>query len=297
VDWTARGAFMHDLVGSRNVVRAMSMQSVSFAAGALIGPVVSGYLLELVGFKGPYYFLLGVYILALVAMLVVRGRSHGTAASSESPLKGAVAGVRYGLRNRMLLGAVCCMFITNFFGTSAFALYPIIGRDYLGVGPGLTGLLVSVQGVGSLVGAGTLAIIGWFAYMGKTFVIACACWMAALVGFALSPWYPVSMVMMLAVGVALGAYFALQISLVLLAAEPEMRGRALGLAGMAVGVTPLGTFTVGAVADLLGPPTAIAINAGAGLLLFIPIVLLTPLMARSLPRGDASPMASLADDG
>ncbi len=197
MDWTARGAFMFDLVGSRNVVRAMSMQSVSFAVGALIAPVVSGYLLELAGFKGPYLFLLGVYILALVLMLVVRSRSRGVATSSESPLQGALAGVRYGLGNRLLLGAVSCMLITNFMGTSAFALYPIIGRDYLGVGPGLTGLLLSVQGIGSLIGAISLAIIGWFAYMGRVFVIACASWMAALVGFALSPWYPMSLVLLL----------------------------------------------------------------------------------------------------
>ena len=115
---------MFDLVGSRNVVRAMSMQSVGFAAGSLIGPVVSGYLLEVAGFSGPYFFLLGVYILALALMLVVRSRSRGVATSSESPLQGALAGVRYGLGNPLLLGAVSCMLIINFMGTSAFA--PVI---------------------------------------------------------------------------------------------------------------------------------------------------------------------------
>ena len=296
MDWTARGAFMFDLVGPRNVVRAMSMQSVGFAAGSLIGPVVSGYLLELAGFSGPYFFLLGVYILALALMLVVRSRSRGVATSSESPWQGALAGVRYGLGNPLLLGAVSCMLIINFMGTSAFALYPIIGRDFLGVGPGLTGLLLSVQGIGSLIGAISLAIIGWFAYMGRVFVLACASWMAALVGFALSPWYPMSLVLMLIVGVCLGAYFALQISLVLLAAEPEMRGRALGLAGMTLGITPLGTFMIGGVANALGTPTAMAINGGAGLLLFIPIVLLTPLARRTLTRGDRSTAVAIAGD-
>ena len=146
LDWTARGAFMHDLVGPQNVVRAMSMQSVSFAVGSLIGPLAGGYLLALTGsdelfFKGPYYFLLGVYVLALAMMLLVKSRRRGASTSSESPLEGAVAGIRYGLGNRLLLGAVSCMFITNFMATSAFSLYPIIGKDYLGVGPVLNGLL------------------------------------------------------------------------------------------------------------------------------------------------------------
>ena len=98
--------------------------------------------------------------------------------------------------------------------------------------------------------------------------------------------------MMLGVGVALGAYFALQISMVLLASEPDMRGRALGLTGMAVGMTPLGTFTVGAVADVLDPPTAIAINAGVGILLFIPIVLLTPIARSRLIGADTNAAAT-----
>ena len=130
--------------------------------------------------------------------------------------------------------------------------------------------------------------------MGRVFVLACASWMAALVGFALSPWYPMSLVLMLIV--CLGAYFALQISLVLLAAEPEMRGRALGLAGMTLGITPLGTFMIEGVANALGTPTAMVINGGAGLLLFIPIVLLTPLARRTLTRGDRSTAVAIAGD-
>ena len=132
--------------------------------------------------------------------------------------------------------------------------------------------------------------------MGRTFVVACACWTAALAGFALSPWYLVSIVMMLIVGVALGAYFALQTSLVLLAAEPAMLGRALGLAGLSLGVTPLGSFVVGGVANVSRTSTAMATNGGMSLLLLIPIVLPTPLVQRPLPRGHERHDRSTTDD-
>ena len=293
LEWPTRSAFVHDLVGSQRIVRAMSMQTFSSAAGSLTGPLIGGFLIELVGFQGPLVFTIVTYSLSLVAISLVKGRSRSSRATAETVLKGLVGGVRYVRRDRFLLGLLGVMLIANLTGFSTSALFPVIARDYLHVGPGLTGALVSAQGLGMLMGGLGFGLIGLASHRGRLFAMACAGWLLSLVAFSFSPWYSLSFVMLVTLGVAVSAYFTLQMSLLLTAAEPRMRGRVVGLAGMCVGSAPLGSLAAGAVANSLGAPTAIMMNAVAGLVLLVPLLVLTPLVRQSSEPPRTSPSRDL----
>jgi hypothetical protein len=47
--------------------------------------------------------------------------------------------------------------------------------------------------------------------------------------------------------------------------QPELRGRAMGMLSMAIGALPLGMFTLGEVAERIGPDDAVTIYAITGL--------------------------------
>ena len=282
LDWTARGAVMFDLVGPGRITRALSMQTMSFAAGSLIGPLIGGLLVELIGFQGPFVFLLAAYVTALALTSQVKSRLWSTSSASGSPLGEIAAGVRYTVKTPMILGVALFLLVSNFVGFSPVSLFPVIARDHLHVGPGLTGVLVSAQGIGSLAAGMVLVVVGVSRYQGRVFIGACTLWLCSLLGFGLSPWYPVSFAMLLIFGMAVGVHQTTHIGIVLVSAEPEMRGRALGVSALCIGVIPLGIMVVGAVAGVLGAPSAIWINAVAGLVLLVPLIAWTPLAWRAV---------------
>jgi hypothetical protein len=56
-------------------------------------------------------------------------------------------------RDRRLIGVFVITIIFNVFGWPATSMVPVIGTDYLGLGPKGVGLLASCDGVGGLLGA------------------------------------------------------------------------------------------------------------------------------------------------
>jgi hypothetical protein len=73
----------------------------------------------------------------------------------------------------------------------------------------------------------------------------------------------------------------MQSTILLLASQPEVRGRTVGALGVVNGLGHLvGGWEIGAMASASGIGLAIGLNAGVGLLLILPVIALTPLAWR-----------------
>jgi len=91
------------------------------------------------------------------------------------------------------------------------------------------------------------------------------------------------------VGVGNAGFSTMQSTLILLSMTPSMRGRALVIMGLCIGATPLGLLELGALSAIVQAPAAIGLNAGAALVLLLPILVLTPLLSEPMPlRTDES---------
>jgi hypothetical protein len=97
--------------------------------------------------------------------------------------------------------------------------------------------------------------------------------------FALSSWYGLSFVALMVVGMGNAGFSTMQSTMILLAAAPGMRGRAVGVLGLCIGATPLGLLELGAIATWVSAPVAIGLNAVVALLLLVPMMILTPLLS------------------
>ena len=75
--------------------------------------------------------------------------------------------------------------------------------------------------------------------------------------------------LLLGAAVGMGVFGSTQATLVMTVTSEDVRGRALGLLSMAIGMLPLGMISLGEVAEAFGAPTAVLsfTLAGAGLLL------------------------------
>jgi hypothetical protein len=62
---------------------------------------------------------------------------------------------------------------------------------------------------------------------------------------------------MVLAGAGIAGFATMQSVLVMVAATPEMRGRAMGILSMAIGALPFSMFFLGLVAEVTGPATAL----------------------------------------
>lgn len=301
LDWPARSAFMCDIAGEKNIAKAMSISSVGLAAGLLFGPLIGGLLIEAAGFEGPFIMLLIAYVITLAMVSMVRSRVKPSGASRESVAVSLKIGFVESLRNRVILGLLGCTIVMDLLAFSVVGLFPVVAQDHLHVGNILTGLLLSAQGTGMLLGTlafiGILAVLKAIRYQGRVFAIACAGWLAGVLLFGLSPWYPLSFVVLFVSGIAMGFYTPLQRTIILVVVEPHMQGRVLGVLGAAIGTVIIGGPIVGVIAEVLDAPRAIVISASLGLVLLVPVVLLTTLVRHPIARGSGYSAAADAGGG
>src|SRR5206468_1901136 len=95
---------------------------------------------------------------------------------------------------------------------------------------------------------------GWQSVWGATI------YGSLLTVFALSTWYPLSLLVIFAIGVANQVYMTVINTVLLLTVPDTYRGRVLGLYALAWSLVPLGAAVMGALAELTSTPIAVGIG-------------------------------------
>ena len=194
----------------------------------------------------------------------------------------------------MLVGLFYVTIVMNALAFPVQQFIPAIGRDHLGVGVIMVGLLVAADGFGQLAGAGIIAFSRDLRYHGRVFVLGCLGILAIGMIFVWSPWYVLTFGLLTLGGVAQSGFSTMQSAVTMLATPHDMRGRMMGLLSVCIGVgTPLGALEIGALAAIISIQAAIALSAFAGLLLILPAIAFTPLVRRPLSQVESEPALEL----
>jgi predicted MFS family arabinose efflux permease len=160
-------------------------------------------------------------------------------------------------------------------------MVPVIGERVLGLSAFPIGVLMSIEGLGALLGA---LLVGPFskphAYT-RIYLVSSFVFLLAVLGFALAAWFPLSLALTLICGVSLAGFSVMQATIMFLAARPEMRSRAMGVLTVAIGAGPLGMLHLGWLADRLGAAAAVQIMAAEGLIALALIALIWPEVWRA----------------
>ena len=271
-------AMIYDLVGGRNIVSAMSLDALMFTVGRFIGALAAGLWIEISGFTGAYVFLLLGYGISLSIFQLIKTRVPVHAPASRSLWQNLTEGLRYALANRVIRGVLGVTLIMNAMAFSAESLFPVVARDHLHVGAGLAGVLISAQAIGSFAAAAVISSLGAIRYHGRIFCFGTTLQFLSLLLFALSPWYGLSYLMLLLVGLGSAGFSTMQSTIILISAAPEMRGRAVGVLGQCIGIAALGGLAVGGLANFFDARIAMAISASLGIVLLAPVIALSPLV-------------------
>ena len=155
-------------------------------------------------------------------------------------------------------------------------LLPGFVREVLHKGPGEQGLLMSISGIGAIVGSLVVASAGEHG-RGKLMLMWGAVMGVALIGFAISTNYWVTLPIMLLIGAGQAGRMSIGQVLIQSYSADEFRGRAMSVWMMQFSLVQFGTFFVGILAEFIGPQLAI------GGLAFMMVVAMG-LLALFVPR-------------
>ena len=266
VDFANRRSLYTELFDQGELATAVPVDTVTFTIGLIVGPLAAGILTRTGGFAVAYAGLAAIHA-ASVALLPGDRRKTARPVRRAERLTAAarIRAALVTLRGRRALQAtVAVTLVANFFAFPFHQMVPVIGRDVLAADALRFGILVAAWGVGALAGSFALAARaarrpGWVFAAGMATLFAC------IGGFALSGTYLLSVGLLLVGGVGFSGFAAMQILITLRTAPPTLRGRSLGVVGLAIGMQPLGTVMLGLAAERIGPQAALACFALTGL--------------------------------
>ena len=281
-DDPARRTAIFDLAGHEHIASAMSLETITHNWGRILGPLAGGILIAWADFIGAFGVIVALDLIALLLISRMRLPRQARISSSEmSMARGLLEGLQHSVSNRMVLGVLSMSLIVNALVFPIQYFIPVIANDLLLVGPVLGGLLGSAEGIGALIGASAISLKKGVRYHGRLFCAGAVTVASAVALMAWSPWFAVSFSLLLLGGLGQAGFSTMQSTILLLETLPEMRGRVMGAQGTVNGLGHLiGGSEIGAIASAFGIGLAIGINAGAGLLLILTVIALTPLVRR-----------------
>ena len=156
-DMPGRQSFVVEMVGYDDLANAIALNSMMFNSARMLGPAAAGLLIAWLGI-GTCFFLNGVSFLAVIWSLTqmdipVRVIT-GAGARMIHQLR---EGLAYVWSNRPIFYQMVLAAVTNGFGYQYLVLVPLFAKNVLHGDARTYGFLVAIQGLGSVVGAVTLA--------------------------------------------------------------------------------------------------------------------------------------------
>jgi predicted MFS family arabinose efflux permease len=238
--------------------------------------------------SGGYVVVSAFYVAAAILLWSLRSPSgRVTPGQQSSPVRNLLEGLRYVRGNQAILATISITVLMNFLFFSYQQMVPVIAKDTLKVGEGLTGVLMAAEGTGAFLGAFVIASFVRLRHHGRLYTFGSLFALALLLFFSFSRWYGLSFPILVLMGLGVSGFATMQSTIVILVARDEMRGRALGVISLGIGAGPLGALMVGAVADRFSPGLAIGVDACIGLVLVLMVWLLMPALRRPLVPDEA----------
>jgi predicted MFS family arabinose efflux permease len=257
LDMTSRRALIYDLVGAEGITNAMALEAMSLTGGNMLGSLAGGAIINFIGLGQAFFVMAGALAVAWASLAAMRPVAHEhTPAAGASIRADIAAGFRYARGHRTIVSILGVTVLMNFFFFPYSPMVPVFA-DRLGVNAFWTGVLASGTGFGALIGASVIAARSGTVRRGWTYMGGTGLAMIGLFAFAAADWYPAALLGLIVAGVGQSGFASMQASLMLLAAEPAMRGRAMGVLSMGIGVLPFGMVLLGVVAQLTSPPAAV----------------------------------------
>lgn len=272
-DAPARQAFVTELVDRRDLTNAIALNSSMINIATVIGPAVAG--ITYAAFGPAWCFTINgiTFIAVIIALLFMQLAPFQPAEKALSIISDIKQGLLYTARQPTIRILIVNLGLLSLAGLGFVTLLPVWAVDVLGGDATTNGFLHTARGLGALSGALLIAAIGQIYSKGKLFSLATFVMPVFLVLLSFTRLLPTSFLALLGVGWGFMVIVNLSNNLVQAIVTDQLRGRVMGIFTFTFfGFMPIGSLVNGALADLIGAPSTLQINAAillaAAILLF-----------------------------
>ncbi len=243
----SRQAIIPELIAREKIMNAISLNTLGMSFFQLVGPAISGYVIAGFGYDAVFYLMAGLNAVAIIfTSFLPRTKVMQTARTSI--LKDITEGFSYITGHKVIRLILLIMIASVLLSMPFQMLMPIFAKDILQVGVAGQGTLMSVSGIGALIASLTLASTKT-KNRGVTLLVSNALMGIALVVFAFSVSWPLSLVMMAIVGMGRIGNNTAGTALLQSHSDPQYLGRVMSIMMLNFGLSSLGTFFAGILAE------------------------------------------------
>jgi predicted MFS family arabinose efflux permease len=269
-------ALIPTLVDRDDMPNAIALNSIQFNLAVTVGPALAGITLARLGEKWCFGLNALSFLAPIVSLSIISAR-YLPEKSGESMFKSLEQGIHFIWRQGAMVALIILAFAMTFLSMPMRTYIPVFVKDIFHRGPETYGNLLSLMGVGSIVGSLGVASLGNISKKGRFALSMLMLLGAGIAGFSLSKFLPVSYAMLLLVGASMMAVFATVTSLVQLSVTNEMRGRVMSVYNFAFrGGMPIGNLVSGWLVPAYTAPVVLGVNG----FLLIAVALYFLLMQR-----------------
>jgi MFS family permease len=267
----ARQSLTPNLVPAHDLPNAFSMQSMTYTAGSIVGPAISGLVIGYLGLNW-IYLINTVSFLALFYALILMGpveqkislKREGTGIDWSAIREG----IQFIMDHPIILSTMILDFFATFF-SSANALLPIFARDILGVSEIGYGWLSAAQSAGAALTSLIVSQIRTIRNQGLILLGAVVSYGIWTLVFGVSRLYALSFFALAMMGASDTVSMIIRNTIRQMQTPDNIRGRMTSINQIFfMGGPQLGELEAGLVAQFLGAPFAV-ISGGIGCILAV----------------------------
>jgi len=262
IDNPIRQAFVVEMVGREDLLNAVALNSTAFNSARIIGPSLSGLIIEGIGIA-PTLILNAVSFIPVLAALLrmdVNLLHSGRAIMHGTAFQNVKEGLAYAWNSPTILTVLIVVGFIGMFGYNFSLVLPLLARFVLNTGAAGFGSLGSFLGIGSLVAAVVTAYLAQTSM--RRMLIGAGAFSIILGVLALSPIYGLSAALLVLLGFAGITFATTSNTLIQLTCPDDLRGRIMSVHVLLfAGSTPIGGFLIGVLSDVLGVQATLVICA------------------------------------
>jgi len=273
----SRQALTKDVVGLDLLTNAIALSTSGMNTARLLLPGLAGGLVAALGggdgnidpAKWVYILMALLYLFSTLAMFMLNVADNPVASEEHKPFTSELKeGFRYVWQTPVIFMLLGTNFLMVFFSLTYFMLLPGFVKEVLAAGPDRLGLIISISGIGALIGSLLVASLPnrrrARILLYGTFVMG-----VSLLGFAISTNYWMSVFLLTLVGLGQAARMSLSNVLVQAYVDDEYRGRVMSIYMLEMAFLSIAIYPVSVAADVFGPQWTVGVSAACLITLVI----------------------------
>lgn len=261
-------AMVPRLVQREDLTNAIALNSAQFNMSRIVGPTLGGYAMAAFGVAGNF-FLNGVSFLAVLWALTRLRFPVEPPVQQESLWSSLRSGFTYLNNERQMRVLVWMTAAVSLLGLPFLSFIPYFAKVQLNAGESGLGWLLASSGLGAVLGAMTVAVVGVIRNRGAVLTATGILFFMAIIGFSYSHSFALSVCLAFAEGCSgILMISCFNVSMQHLSSD-EMRGRVMSIYTTSfLGLPPLGALLAGELSRHVDTGHALAAMAGLAAVAF-----------------------------